>query len=152
MQIDYYIGRATSDDLDEIALSELEIFKENAWHRVSIEAELYKSYSDIFIARGLNNALLGYSITWCINNEEKQVKECEVITLAVCEKYRKNGIASALLNNVINLYGTFSTWHLEVAEDNLPAISLYKKFGFSEQGRIKNYYGDDKDALRMTKL
>ena len=39
---------------------------------------------------------------------------------------------------------------LEVKESNIPARSVYEKFGFTYHGRRKNYYQHDKeDALIM---
>jgi ribosomal-protein-alanine N-acetyltransferase len=42
---------------------------------------------------------------------------------------------------------------LEVAEDNLPALVLYSRVGFKEQGRRKGYYkranGAAVDALNL---
>lgn len=151
MQIDFKIIPATINDLDEIAASEVNIFKENAWYKASIEAELYWPHSDLFIVRDSSSALMGYSITWCLVDKKTGEKDCEVLTLAVNEEYRQQGVASALLNNVIELYGNNCIWHLEVATDNLAAINLYKKFGFKEEGRIKDYYGMNQDAFRMTK-
>lgn len=41
---------------------------------------------------------------------------------------------------------------LEVRENNERAIRLYERFGFSQVGRIANYYPEDKqDALVMRK-
>ena len=41
--------------------------------------------------------------------------------------------------------------HLEVRVSNSNAISLYKKFGFKEDGIRPRYYDDNEDALLMTK-
>jgi len=66
----------------------------------------------------------------------------ELDNIFVLEKYRNKGIASALLeymieegknNKIINIT-------LEVREDNIKAINLYKKFGFVEKAIRSNYY------------
>ena len=41
------------------------------------------------------------------------------------------------------------TIFLEVNSINMKAISLYKKYGFCEYGRRKNYYGNQEDAILM---
>ena len=73
--------------------------------------------------------------------------------VAVREEYRKQGIASALLDVFIR----FGKAHqlafltLEVRASNAAAIALYQKHGFEQVGRRKNYYEDPKeDAILMT--
>ena len=72
--------------------------------------------------------------------------------IAVAPRYRRQGIAEALLDAYIQ-YGrehlAFLT--LEVRAGNAPAIALYEKLGFREVGRRKNYYrAEHEDALLMT--
>ena len=40
---------------------------------------------------------------------------------------------------------------LEVRDDNIAAISLYRKFNFEENGIRKKYYDSQIDAVIMTK-
>ena len=40
---------------------------------------------------------------------------------------------------------------LEVRDNNIPAIKLYKKFNFDILGRRKKYYNNVNDAIIMTK-
>ena len=40
---------------------------------------------------------------------------------------------------------------LEVNSINIPAIKLYEKFGFKNVGLRKKYYGQNQDAIIMTK-
>ena len=40
---------------------------------------------------------------------------------------------------------------LEVRESNLPAISLYLKYGFIKNGLRKRYYKDNENAVLMMK-
>ncbi|MGA1847646.1 UDP-4-amino-4,6-dideoxy-N-acetyl-beta-L-altrosamine N-acetyltransferase [Deferribacter abyssi] len=49
----------------------------------------------------------------------------------------------------------FHTLKLEVLEDNAPAIRLYQKFGFEEEGRLKEFVFKDnkwKDVIIMGKI
>lgn len=41
---------------------------------------------------------------------------------------------------------------LEVRESNVPAISLYKKFGFDEISKRKNYYGNETAVIMKKEL
>ena len=76
-----------------------------------------------------------------------------ISNVAVSEKYRRQGIADALIAELMNtadkLELAFVT--LEVRASNEPAIKLYEKHGFAPVGRRKNYYDLPKeDALLMT--
>jgi tRNA threonylcarbamoyl adenosine modification protein YeaZ len=74
--------------------------------------------------------------------------ETEIKTICVLPASRKQGIASQLLAQLITAQKG-KTIFLEVEESNLPAINLYKKHGFTEFGRRKDYYGAGKDAILM---
>lgn len=71
--------------------------------------------------------------------------------IAVAPRYRRQGIAEALLDAYIQ-YGR-STWPSSPwrCGGNAPAIALYEKLGFRQVGRRKNYYrAEHEDALLMT--
>ena len=62
------------------------------------------------------------------------------------------GIGSLLLKSLISLSKklNLTSLSLEVNENNLTAIHLYKKFGFEILGTRKNYY-QNQNAIIMTK-
>ena len=82
------------------------------------------------------------------------IDEGYIFNVAVRESYRNKGVATALINELIT-YGkknNFSFITLEVRESNLPAISLYSKFGFIKAGERKDYYSNPKEnAILLTK-
>ena len=64
--------------------------------------------------------------------------EAEILNLAVDPAWRRRGVGSALLNEVIQrAHGTI---FLEVAEPNAPAIGLYRKLGWGNAGIRPGYY------------
>jgi ribosomal-protein-alanine N-acetyltransferase len=68
--------------------------------------------------------------------------EGEVLTIATDPDYQNRGLARRLLQSVIETLrreGAESLF-LEVATDNLHAISLYESCGFRHSGRRKAYY------------
>jgi len=73
--------------------------------------------------------------------------EAEIITLGVL--HRRRGIATHLLQAALDR-SQATKIHLEVAEDNTPALALYTRFGFAQSGRRKAYYHDGGDALTLT--
>ena len=78
--------------------------------------------------------------------------EAELLTLAVHPKARRKGHARALMTKWLAAENA-QTAFLEVAEDNIAALDLYRAFGFTEQGRRRAYYkrehGIWEDALLM---
>lgn len=79
--------------------------------------------------------------------------EAEIGNLCVLPEYRGKGTGRKLLASMIELLKSkgCSTVYLEVEETNVPAISLYEKFGFQKYNLRKDYYGPGRDAL-MYKL
>lgn len=80
------------------------------------------------------------------------VDEAEIITIGVHPEARGAGIAIAMLGimeNEVKKAGAKKIF-LEVSAENAPAINLYKKCGFTQNGLRPKYY-DGVDAILMTK-
>ena len=140
------IEKMTSDHLDDVYIIETECFS-HPWSRQSLEEELNNETSLFLVAKEGNEVIgyIGMSIV---------IDEGYIFNVAVREMYRKKGVATALINELVT-YGkknNFSFITLEVRESNLPAISLYSKFGFIKAGERKDYYSNPKEnAILMTK-
>lgn len=136
----------TSGHLDDVYIIETECFS-HPWSRQSLEEELNNETSLFLVAKEENGVIgyIGMSIV---------IDEGYIFNVAVREKYRNKGAATALINELVT-YGkknNFSFITLEVRESNLPAISLYSKFGFIKAGERKDYYSNPKEnAILMTK-
>ena len=135
------IRKASLEDLNDIYNIEVLSF-ETPWEKASIEVEFYKDYADIYVYE-VDKKVVAYIITWLIG------AEAELITIAVDEGWRRQGIGRALFANIKKLYGENVLWHLEAACENVSAIQMYKSFGFEITSTIANYYGDGKNAFRM---
>lgn len=135
------IRKASLEDLNDIYNIEVLSF-ETPWEKASIEVEFYKEYADIYVYE-VDKKVVAYIITWLIG------AEAELITIAVDEGWRRQGIGRALFANIRKLYGENVLWHLEAACENYSAIQMYKSFGFEITSTIANYYGDGKNAFRM---
>lgn len=71
--------------------------------------------------------------------------------VAVRREYRRQGIAKALIKAVIEECENDDFVTLEVRVSNQAAISLYRLFGFKEQGKRRGFYTEPtEDALIMT--
>ena len=79
--------------------------------------------------------------------------ESDILNITVRNENRRAGIGTRLLTELMVRcpeHGV-SVIHLEVRESGLPARSLYRKMGFSEDGVRKHYYTDPaEDAVLMT--
>ncbi|MGE0767349.1 MAG: ribosomal protein S18-alanine N-acetyltransferase [Hyphomicrobiaceae bacterium] len=81
--------------------------------------------------------------------------EAEILSIAVDPQWQRKGVAARLVDGVKR--GAARTGaralFLEVAEGNTAALALYRKAGFVETGRRKNYYaqpdGSRVDAIVM---
>lgn len=78
--------------------------------------------------------------------------------MAIHDDWQGKGVGSALMSAAIDLADNWlnlSRLELEVFTDNEPAIALYKKFGFINDGMHKNYaYRDGQfvDVYAMARL
>jgi len=71
--------------------------------------------------------------------------EVEIKTICVLPEFRRKGLAQKLMQQISG-----DKIFLEVEENNIAAISLYKKLGFAQFGSRKDYYGAGKNAILMS--
>ena len=74
----------------------------------------------------------------------------DIMNLFVNEEDRKKGIATSLMNEMMN-NEEYSRIMLEVNENNHEALRLYNKLGFKEISLREKYYGVD-TAIIMEKV
>ena len=92
--------------------------------------------------------LNGYLLATMIDSE------AEILSIGVTPDRQRQGVGKRLLQHFFE-HGTSQNMTrvvLEVAEDNVPALGLYRDFGFAAFGRRKGYYkqGNQKiDAIMM---
>ena len=85
------------------------------------------------------------------------VDEAEILSIAVCADHQKCGRGTGLLRRFLAyiVAQDVKTVLLEVAADNLSALALYGRHGFSEIGRRPSYYkrsDGDCDAILMRRF
>ena len=88
--------------------------------------------------------IVGFLATYRID------RESELWNIAVEPRHRRKGVARALLREACRRLSESGVHRLflEVRESNLPAVELYRAFGFALLGRRKDYYLNPKeDAL-----
>jgi ribosomal-protein-alanine N-acetyltransferase len=79
------------------------------------------------------------------------VKKGHVVSVAVLNELRGNGIGSALVEEAFNgvKEKQCDEMYLEVRCSNTDAVRLYERLGMSIRQRLKSYYRDGEDAYMM---
>lgn len=116
---------------------------------VKTTVDIQTMASPIFVRQSTESDIIGGCMLTSI------VGEGDISNVAVHEKYRKQNIATSLLEILMSFGKThcdITAFTLEVRSRNAPAIRLYEKLGFVTEGVRRNYYDKPKDdALIMWK-
>lgn len=113
--------------------------------------ELNLNVAHLYVARLKGNEgespVVGYIDFWRVG------PEAHVITIAVHPSFRKRGIASRLIEFMLEegRRNDVETISLDVRPSNSAGLGLYQRFGFRQIGVRKGYYQDnDEDALVLS--
>lgn len=140
------IRKMTEQDVPYVAALEKKCFND-PWSERSIAFELNNSLAYWLVAEK-DGCVVGYV------GSQSVLDAADMMNIAVDETCRREGIANALVGNLVKyLTGIgVSSLSLEVRSGNAPAIALYTKLGFSLVGRRPNYYRNPReDALILRK-
>ena len=88
------------------------------------------------IACNKRRKIIGFAILKTVANE------AELLSIIIDKKWRKKSIGKALLSAIIDdlTMSAITKLFLEVAEDNISAINLYKSFAFDIIDKREAYY------------
>jgi ribosomal-protein-alanine N-acetyltransferase len=132
-------------DLRKLLPIESIVFPE-PWSPEVFNSELALRKGRLYRAAWDGDDLAGY-IGFLIVNEE-----AHMTTIATAPDYQRSGVATMMIVDAIRTLLSDGVKHisLEVAANNKPAQSLYRRFGFVPVGVRKNYYPvTGQDALVM---
>lgn len=135
------IESASIGHLDRLYQIERECFDKEAFTRQQI-AYLLKDYNSINLIVRINNEIAGFIIG--VIYYERNAQAGHILTVDVAPAYRHKGVAQKLLQEIEKIFkekGSRAS-HLEVREDNIAALGLYKKLGYKRIAKLKNYYGN----------
>jgi ribosomal-protein-alanine N-acetyltransferase len=134
MEENYIIEKVKKEDLPVLAEIEKECIP-NPWSISSFEAE-FAAKGAVFLAARDNSGLICGFIT-----ASSVLDEVSINNVAVSKKYRRQGIASMLLNALWDEVSSFAAFcTLEVRESNIGAVKLYEKMGYKKVGVRKEFY------------
>ena len=137
----------TEKHVAQVAELEKICFGTAAWSEKSIASELNNSLS-LWIVAVEDEKVLGYV------GSQTVMGETDMMNVAVHPDYRKQGIATGLITELIGALKKQESHclTLEVRASNEPAKNLYKILDFEEIGIRKNYYRNPReDALILRK-
>ncbi|MEM7052091.1 MAG: GNAT family N-acetyltransferase [Acidobacteriota bacterium] len=116
------------------------------WSESQLLGELVKAGGQGWIAHRVPSAV-AYALFTTVADE------AELLRLAVLPAHRGAGCADALLRRGLGRLASqgITRCHLEVAEDNRPALAVYRRHGFRAVGRRPGYYRRGVDAVLMAR-
>lgn len=141
-----FISNMTVDDIENVVQIEADAYGQHHWSKSSFYDEMNNNLARYYCAKTQNNKLVAYAGIWNI------IDEAHITTIAVKPEFMRKHIGEALIVKILeDCYNNKIKYlTLEVRESNVPAIELYKKYGFSSLGTRKGYYQDNNEnALIM---
>jgi tRNA threonylcarbamoyladenosine biosynthesis protein TsaB len=139
------IRPATTNDVPAIVALERQVANASHWSRKQYESRLKDGF--LLVAES-DSQLVGFICARPLTGE------CEIENVVVREMFRRKGIASVLLQALVDTARKTGnpTFHLEVRASNIAAQQLYEKHGFQPAGKRPNYYRDPReDAILYTR-
>jgi [ribosomal protein S18]-alanine N-acetyltransferase len=113
------------------------------WSLAMFVLELSKP-SGICLAAEDDDGLVGYLV--CARYDDVW----HLMNVAIHPGRRRRGVATELIQRLLEDAGEGARFTLEVRVSNGPAIAMYQQFGFRSAGRRRRYYHDNgEDALIM---
>ena len=134
------IRKATPKDIQ--AILTIERLGINTWKEDFFIDEINNPISILLVAE--QETIIGFATAWLVHDE------IQLNNIAVLPDYRKQGIAQALIKEIVTIFKNAKKIILEVNENNTAAKQFYKKLGFTVNGKRKSYYGNE-DAYLMEK-
>lgn len=142
--IDFTVDQMHETDLSDVVRIERASFP-TPWSETLFYNELQKEHAVTRVAR-TDNRIAGYIVA------NRVIDEGHILDLAVDPVFRRSGIASALVQDVLNHLkeNRCHAIFLEVRASSTAARRLYEGFGFSVLGIRKRYYSSpEEDAVLM---
>ena len=137
-----FLNKNDFNELKDLFIKEknnLNYYKKIGWTESGILSQLIKK-NNHSIGLFTFSRLIGFIIGNLYTVDK--FSEYEILLLYICKKYRKKGYASDLLNLITETHykSSLNQVTLEVSENNIDAINLYKKNKFIEVGKRNKYY------------
>lgn len=131
------------EDLDEIVSIESSLYKD-AWDKDAYIRDLENDIAYNYVLEH-DGVILGYYGFWIMFDN------VDITKVTIRKELQGKGLSNILMEDMFSrLYNSdIITITLEVRVSNIPAINLYKKYGFKEISVRKKYYENKEDAYVM---
>lgn len=140
------IEEATIEDVDNIHKIEIECFNDDISVSKDMIIDEFNNKDKFHYKATYNKEILGFTSVW------KTDDAYNILNLAIKKDFRELGIASLLMEKLINFskeQKDINKIFLEVNEKNTNAIKLYSKLGFKKEHIRKGYYPGGENAIIM---
>lgn len=135
------------EDVDQAWAIEQAVYK-HPWSRNNFVDSLLAQY-DAWVLRTDDGRIIGYVLVLL------SFDESHLLNVAVCQQAQGQGLGQVLLRHAVAIARAVQTrlMVLEVRPSNTRALEIYRRFGFVETRRRKDYYpasdGKREDAVEM---
>lgn len=142
-----HIRRMTPADIETVVAIDTAAGILQPWSTNAYARELLKQTTFCWVAE-VEARLAGSLTMWEV------VGEAEIANVAVHPDFWRQGIGRALVQTALDKAAElgFTRIMLEVRASNTAAQSLYRAFGFIEDGRRTAYYTNGEDAILMSRV
>lgn len=126
------------EDEESIAILEGIAFAIDPWSAAAVAEEIRRPGACGLGLQDGQGGWMGYALGWSIAGE------AELLRIAIHPDHRGHGLGGLLLRAFVERASGqgAEAIHLEVREDNAPAIALYEREGFVLGHRRRDYYQD----------
>ena len=132
-------------DLDEVIKIEKIVFPD-PWSRKSFQFEIIVNKYSHPLVLAVDNKLIGYAVIW------KIFEEFHIANIAIDPNFQGKGWGTYFLTEILKQVTDQKYCLLEVRENNLTAIHIYKKLGFKKDSIRYRYYTNGDSAIVMKKI
>lgn len=135
------IEDASIKHLDRLYEIEMECFTRETFTKQQIAQLLANPNSVSLIAKG-DNKIVGFIIGMLSIEDNMLIGH--VLTIDVSPSHRRKGVGIKLLHEIEKIFKDKQAriCRLEVREDNVAALNLYRKLGYKKVAKLEYYYGE----------
>jgi ribosomal-protein-alanine N-acetyltransferase len=145
-----HIRRATTDDLETLYSIERECFTAEAFTKEQLEY-LLENPKGISLIAQIDGEIAGFTVGMIYNYSI--MRTGHVYTIDVVVKHRRKGIGLRLLSELEQRFveNGVGICYLEARRENVAALELYQKHGYTEVDVLKDFYSEGVDGVRLMK-
>ena len=142
--------QATTDDLETLCNIERECFTIEAFTKEQLEY-LLENPKGISLLAQIDDEIAGFIVGVIYNYSI--MRTGHVYTIDVLVKHRRKGVGLRLLRELEQRFveNGVEICYLETGRENVAALELYRKQGYTELNILKDFYSDEVDGIRLMK-